>query len=405
MTQAEAADEPTMVQARLAPGKVAARPGLPDSPADFDAPYLEAPGAAELVSMATLDDADGARAWFNGRLSAFSAALSHDQAGRLRSPVERQALGDAARDMIERLVSRTPGASVAADWPTDATLQPGQLLANTFYVRALIARGGVGEIYRVRHRDLRTEHAIKILQPQHTLNPILVGMLLDEGRCLLRLRQAGVVAGHGLIRDADGRLLMVMEFVRGSTLAARLRDGPLAAAELSALATALLQTLTGLHAEGIVHGDLSPDNIMLESDSCSDPKIIDFGLAQRVGEAEDTAALVDFAGKFSWVSPEQLLGSPHALDDRSDLYSLGLVLAAASRGRRLDMGSDHASATAARAETPALEGVPLPWAGLIRSLLQPRPEDRPANAAAALAELAGKAPQPPWYRRLTGRSR
>ncbi len=393
MTQFEAADEPTTVQVRSTAAPRATEPGMPATP-----------GAAELVSMATLDDADDARAWFNGRLGAFAAALSHDQAGRLRSPVERQALGDAARDMIERLVSRTSDASAAADWPANATLQPGQLLANTFYVRALIARGGVGEIYRVRHRDLRTEHAIKILQPQHALDPTLASMLLDEGRHLLRLRHPGVVAGHGLIRDGDGRLLMVMEFVRGSTLAARLREGPLAPAELSALATALLQALAGLHAEGIVHGDLSPDNIMLEADRCSEPKIIDFGLAQRVGDA-DAAALVDFAGKFSWVSPEQLLGREQPIDTRSDLYSLGLVLAAASRGRRLDMGTDHASATAARASVPPLEDVPPPWAALLRSLLQPHPEQRPADAAAVLAQLAAPTSQPGWFRRLRRRTR
>ena len=357
------------------------------------------PGAAELLSLATLNDAEGARAWFNGRLRAFAIALSHDQAGKLRPDVERQALGQAARDMIERLVSRTPSGP-APEWPAEATLQPGQLLANTYYVRALIARGGVGEIYRVRHRDLRTEHAIKILQPQHTLNTTLVAMLLDEGRHLLRIRQPGVVAGHGLIRDADGRVLIVMEFIRGSTLAARMRDGPLGAAELSALAGALLRALSALHASGVVHGDLSPDNIMLAGDRCAEPRLIDFGVAQAVGAEEDASLLVDFAGKYSWVSPEQLLGNARAIDGRSDLYSLALVLAAASRGRRLEMGSDRDSAVAARATPPSLEGVPPDWTRVLQPMLAPRPQDRPATADAVLTLIGGAPMQRNWFARL-----
>ncbi len=358
------------------------------------------PGGNDLASLATLDDAEGARAWFNTRLQAFATTLSHDQAGRLRPEVERHALGQAARDMIERLVSRTPAGPVA-DWPAEATLQPGQLLANTFYVRALIARGGVGEIYRVRHRDLRTEHAIKILQPRHTLDTTLASMLMDEGRILLRIRHPGIVAGHGLIRDGDGRLLMVMEFVRGSTLATRLRDGPLASAELAALATGLLAALGALHGDGVVHGDLSPDNIMLEDERCATPKLIDFGLAQASGPADETAILVDFAGKYSWVSPEQLRGAGQAVDGRSDLYSLGLVLAAAARGRKLEMGSDRATAVAARGQIPVLDGVPAVLAEVIGALLAPNPADRPANAAAVASRLQGRPPvKPGWLPRL-----
>ena len=386
-------DEPTVVQARPPPDEPTTVARLP-----ADA------GAEDLVTGATLDDADGARAWFTGRLSAFAQALSHDKAGRLRPDVERMALGEAARDMIERLVSRT-AAGPQPDWPADATLQPGQLLANTFYVRALVARGGVGEIYRVRHRDLRTEHAIKILRPQHTLNATLVSMLMDEGRHLLQIRHAGVVAGHGLIRDADGRLLMLMEFVRGSTLAARLRDGPLSESELSALATTLLGALTAVHAGGLVHGDLSPDNVMLEGDQCGAAKIIDFGVARRMDAPEDSAVLVDFAGKFSWVSPEQLRGSDQALDGRSDLYSLGLVLAAAARGRQLDMGHDRASAIAVRTAVPALSDIPPGWLRLIQALLAPAPGDRPATAAAALAQLEPVPVRRGGVRRWFGRGR
>ena len=374
MIAADDPDERTRV-VLLSAAAEPAQAGLPD-----------VDGAAELVSLATLDDEQAGRSWFETRLRAFVAALLHDRSGARRTDVERRALGDAARDMIERLVSQTEPA--VTGWPAEATLQPGQLLANTFYVRALLARGGVGEIYRVRHRDLRTEHAVKILQPQHTLDTTLVSMLLEEARHLASIRHPGIVAGQGVFRDADGRLLMVMELVRGRTLAARLREGPLSPPDLMALATALLAALECLHGAGIVHGDLSPDNIMLEEDRCAAPKIIDFGLAQAVGGAGDTAILVDFAGKFSWVSPEQLADGRAPLDGRADLFSLGLVLAAALTGQRLDMGHDRASAVAARRSVPPLPDAPAPWAALLRRLLSPSPADRPADAAAVLDGLA-----------------
>ena len=369
--------------------KVVLLPASAERPAD-SLPAIA--GAAELVSLATLDDEQAGRTWFEGRLHAFAAALLHDQSGARRGDVERRALGDAARDMIERLVSHPE--ATASDWPQEATLQPGQLLANTFYVRALLARGGVGEIYRVRHRDLRTEYAVKVLQPQHTLDTTIVSMLLEEARHLTCIRHAGVVAGHGALRDTDGRLLMVMELVRGRTLAARLREGPLSPSDLMALATALLHALDCLHQNGIVHGDLSPDNIMLEEDRCAAPKIIDFGLAHTMGEAEDMAILVDFAGKFSWVSPEQLADGHAPIDGRADLYSLGLVLAAALRGRRLDMGSDRPSAKAARRSLPPLDDMPAPWGALLRVLLSPNPHDRPQSAAAVLDGLVKPARRP-----------
>jgi tRNA A-37 threonylcarbamoyl transferase component Bud32 len=329
-------------------------------------------GGAEISGLAALGGSQSARTWFDQRLRDFATALSHDQTGRLRSPVERRALAAAARDMIERLTTRASG-KAAHIWPGDALLQPGQLLANTFYVRALIARGGVGEIYRARHRDLKTEHAIKILLPHHALDPTLVTLMLEEARLLLCVQHEGVVGCQGLLRDADGRLMLVMDYLRGSTLSARLREGPLLAPDLTQLARRLAAALSAIHAQKIVHQDISPDNIMLCDDSCDRPKIIDFGLARSNATPDETQLLVDFAGKFSWVSPEQLTGQVEAVDFRSDLYSLGLVLAAAGRGRRLDMGSDPASARAARLGIPVLDGVPEPVASLVWQLLAPRP--------------------------------
>ncbi len=341
-----------------------------------------------------------ARSWFDDRLHAFLGAIAFDADHRPRPPLEQRALATAARDMIERLSLRTPG-EASPDWPGAAVLQPNQLLANTYIVRAMVARGGIGEIYRARHRDLRTDHAVKILLPQHTLDMTLATMLQEEARHLSRVRHAGVVGCQGLLRDADGRLLLVMDYVRGATLSARLREGPMAVGDLVAMTHGLAAALGAVHAAGIVHNDLSPDNIILADDHCATPVIVDFGVARPMVEPDDVQLLVDFAGKYSWISPEQLgpaAGAPP--DPRSDLYSLGLVLAAAALGRKLDMGSDAETARAARRTVPPLEGVPEKLARLAAALLAPDLADRPASAAAALALLDGAPARPGLLDRL-----
>ena len=357
----------------------------------------EQPGADERTSVIPMTGAvDDAQGWFDQRMHDFLQALCWNEQAEPRGAVERRALATAARDMIERVGFANPADTAPGglheNWPHDSVLQPNQLLANTYQVRAVLARGGIGEIYRARHRDLRTDHAIKILLLSHTLDMTLSAMLMDEARLLQTIRHEGVVGCHGLLRDADGRLLLVMEHIHGSTLSARLRAGPIAEPELGALTRRLLEAVGAVHAAGVVHRDLSPDNIMLKNDDAATPVLIDFGVACGATETEEQRILVDFAGKLSWIAPERVGGETGNADTRSDLYSLGLVLAAAARGHKLDMGSDMESARAARTAIPDLTGIPAPLDHLLARLLAPDPADRPSTAADALALLASPAP-------------
>ena len=349
-----------------------------------------APLAAQTAAGTGPPLPETGRNWFDDRLRDFVQALATDAKGHSRPTDARQALAAAARDLIDRIANQRPLDEPDPGWPRDAVLQPHQLLANTFEVRSLIATGGVGQIYRTRHRDLRTEHAVKILLPRHTLHPALTAMLITEARLLSRIRHPGVVDCLGLLRDTDGRLLLVMEHIRGSTLSARLHDGPLSEPELLALARRLLESLAFIHAAGVVHNDLAPDNIMLRDDNAADPVLVDFGLARPLDPAvapETDAVAIDFAGKLSWICPERLSAPGAPPDPRSDLYGAGLVLAAASTGQRLAMGTDTASAIAARQALPALEGVPRVLHPMLAALLQPSRDSRPDTADLALRLL------------------
>jgi hypothetical protein len=371
-------DRTTIVPAAETPPDQAAHP--PAAPPGAPASVAEAGDVTEIRQAIAGEPPGPDRDWFGARLADFTGALRQKQDGARRTAEETQTLAMAARDMIARVAMHVPR-QAAEGWAADTVLQPDQLLANTYIVRSLIARGGIGEIYRTRHRDLRTEHAIKVLLPRYALDPTVLTLMLDEARLLQMVRHEAVVGCQDLLRDADGRPMLVMDYLRGRTLSSRLREGRLSPAELLVLARRLGEGLAAIHAAGIVHQDISPDNVILADDSCSAATIIDFGLARRLGGKGGMHRNLDFAGKFSWSSPEQLSGRPAAVDARSDLYSLGLMLAAAARGFRLDMGTDLESARAARTTVPSLAGIEQPVAGLIEALLAPNPAARLGSAA------------------------
>ncbi len=349
--------------------------------------------AAALQQGAALGPPD----WFTENLQHFTQALRVDATGAARAPQEVQQLALAARDMIARIAMQGGARNAAEGWSGDTVLQPDQLLANTYIVRSLIARGGIGEIYRTRHRDLKTEHAVKVLLPRYALDPTVLSLMQDEARLLSCVRHEAVVRCQDLLRDADGRPMLVMDFLRGRTLSARLREGRLPTPDLIVLARRLAEGLTAIHAAGIIHQDISPDNVILADDSCGAATIIDFGLARRVGTGRDMHRNLDFAGKYSWSSPEQLSGRPAAVDARSDLYSLGLMLAAAARGYRLDMGQDLETARAARTTVPSLAGIDQPLRGLIEALLAPSPEAR-LGSATDIEPMLEPRPRSLWSR-------
>lgn len=318
-------------------------------------------------------------------LRRFVDSLVHDPSGAERAPAEREALLAATRDMLNRVGASldAPGAPLAEG----AVFRTGQTVAGVFKVVDLISRGGMGELYRARHCELNTDHVLKVLQAGWVGDPNAMALLRNEARLLLMVRHDAVVGGQGLLRDADGRPVVVMDFLRGPSLARVLRSRTLDVPDVLALGSRLLGGLGALHGRGIVHGDLSPANIVLCDEQPGGATLVDLGVARLLTELRGPHDGLDFAGKYAWAAPEQLTpGAP--LDARSDLYSLGLVLAAAAAGQPLPMGEDEATARRQRTRAPPLDTVPAPLRPFLARLLQPLPANRPATAPDAAAELA-----------------
>jgi Protein kinase domain len=267
-------------------------------------------------------------------------------------------------------------------------LAPGTLLGNTYIIEALLARGGMGEVYRARHVELGSEHAIKIMLPSLAEDPKIVQLFREEARKLGRLNNDAVVDYEGFFRDAHGLRYLVTEFVAGESLEQVLRRRRLEPDEVVRLRNRLALGLAAAHEIGIVHRDVSPENILLPDGNIDRAKLIDFGIAKSTDPAGLTIIGSDFAGKYSYVSPEQVGLFGGRVDLRSDIYSLGLVLAASAIGfgRKLDMGNSAPTMIAARQRPPDLSEVPAGLRPVIAPMLEPRPDDRPPSMRALLSK-------------------
>src|SRR5579864_185787 len=284
-------------------------------------------------------------------------------------------------DDATRVNAQTPQAVTGPSAQGAATtiLRAGQLLAHTYEIEAFIARGGMGEVYRARHIDVGSKHAIKVILPELANNSAIITMFTEEARKLRMVRDDAVVAYDGMFRDENGLRYLVMEFADGPPLSVIMRLNPLTEDEIYRLRDRIAQGLAAAHTREIYHRDISPDNIILVDGRVDQAKIIDFGIAKAGAAGEKTIIGTDFAGKYSYVAPEQLGMFGGAVDGRSDMYSLGLLLAAAALGGPLPMGNSPASAVEARRNVPDLSGLPKALGRELAEMLEPDPARRPSS--------------------------
>lgn len=267
---------------------------------------------------------------------------------------------------------------------------PGTRLNDLYEIDALIAVGGMGEIYRGHVIETGDVVAIKTIRPDFAENANALALFRKEAAALHNVHHGAVV--RYFVFSIDRRLdlpYLAMEYVTGVSLADALKQGPLAFESVDLLRRRLAAGFQAAHEAGIVHRDVSPDNVILPAGDVGRAKIIDFGIA-RTPLAGQTVIGDGFAGKYSYVSPEQFGLQGGEVTARSDIYSLGLLLAEASRGRPLDMGASPADFVARRAAIPDLAGVDARLVPLLEAMLRPDPRMRPES----MADVAAWEPPP-----------
>jgi predicted Ser/Thr protein kinase len=265
-------------------------------------------------------------------------------------------------------------------------LPPGTRLNGMFEVDQRIASGGMGEIYRGHVVETGDPVAIKMMRLDLADNAMALALFRKEASALHNIHHEAIIRYYVFSHDPGvGRHYLAMEFVDGMPLSDLVQQGPLGLAAVRLLQERLAAGLNAAHQHGIIHRDLSPDNVLIPGHDLAKAKIIDFGIARSTRSGDGTIIGSAFAGKYNYVSPEQLGLYGGDVTARSDIYSLGLVLAACLLGRPLDMGGTQFEVLEKRRTVPDLTAIDRRFRPLLDSMLQPNPADRPESMAAVAA--------------------
>jgi serine/threonine protein kinase/Tol biopolymer transport system component len=219
-----------------------------------------------------------------------------------------------------------------------------------YEIVALIGAGGMGEVYRARDARLHRDVAIKVLTARHAANAPAAARFEREARAIAALNHPNICAIYDIGQE-DGRQFFVMELLEGETMHRRLARGPFDVTTFLELGIALADALDAAHSRGLIHRDLKPANIFVTVRG--QVKILDFGLAKQMPSFEEVTHAADDqltdpalgVGTLAYMSPEQLRGE--ALDARTDVFSLGLVLYEMATGHHAFRGATGAVISAA----------------------------------------------------------
>ncbi|MBX2803235.1 MAG: protein kinase [Myxococcales bacterium] len=234
----------------------------------------------------------------------------------------------------------------------EARLQPGTMVADRYQVEALIGVGGLAEVYRVRHTELGSSHALKLLT-WHQRS--LTERLLLEGRIQAQLSHPNIVRVTDVVRH-DGHVALLMELISGHSLEDLLQDsGALPLDDALSLFAPILAAVCHAHESGVLHRDLKPANVLLAREPGGwVPKVTDFGLAKVVEEGAGTRTGMSM-GTPGYMAPEQVRDSA-SVDAGTDIFALGCILYEMLAGRRAyepkEDSSGHVEITATIERTP-----------------------------------------------------
>jgi len=258
------------------------------------------------------------------------------------------------------------------------TIAPGTPFG-PYEVLSLIGVGGMGEVYRARDPQLGRDVAIKVLPRLFTENAERLARFEREARLLAGFNHPHIATIYG-VENAGGMRGIVLEFVDGETLAARLRGGPIPVIEALTIAQQIADGLEAAHDKGVIHRDLKPANIAFTRDG--EVKVLDFGLAKLTDEGAESSETIPLLtksfggtrdgvilGTAAYMSPEQTRG--RRLDKRTDAWAFGCVLYEMLTGRVAFPGETMSDTFAAILERePDWSALPAATPAIVTRLLQ-----------------------------------
>ncbi len=279
-----------------------------------------------------------------------------------------------------------------------------RVLSESYELDREIGRGGMGIVYLARDRRLKRSVAIKLLPPELAFRPEIRSRFLKEAETAAQLSHANIVPIYS-VDEREGLVFFVMAFIDGENLAVRLhREGAMRHDEVRRILIDVTRALAYAHDRGVVHRDIKPDNILIDTDGRV--MVTDFGIARAITDGADArlTATGMAIGTPAYMSPEQSMGE-RTVDGRSDLYSLGIVAYQMLTG---DLPFNASSTPAllvkhlSEAPPPILERCPTlapDLATAVMLLLEKEPANRFASASELIASLESR--QLPAGRKLT----
>lgn len=264
----------------------------------------------------------------------------------------------------------------------------GWVIGGRYRMLDRIGAGGMAEVFRAHDEVLDRPVAVKVFRAEHVAQDDAHGIERQqlEVAALARLNHPNLIALYDGSLDAAPHAFIVMELIEGPSLAARIAEGPLPEASVREIGIQLADGLSYVHAQGMVHRDVKPENILLGIDRSDDDhtvraRLSDFGIVRLLGSERLTSANFTL-GTASYLAPEQARGS--AVDPPADIYSLGLVLLEALSGRRMFDGPPLEAALARLSQRPIVPAdLPAPWAPLLHAMTEFDPALRPTASEVA----------------------
>lgn len=285
-----------------------------------------------------------------------------------------------------------------------------RVLATNYELEQEIGRGGMGIVYRARDRRLKRAVAVKLLPPDLAYRSDIRSRFLKEAETSAQLSHPSIVPIY-TVEESDNLVFFIMGLVHGDTIAKRLRErGPMAPDEVRRTLREVADALAYAHARNVVHRDIKPDNVLLDSET-GRAMVTDFGIARAVSEGTDTRLTTTglAIGTPAYMSPEQCAGD-RGVDGRSDLYSLG-VLGYQMLSGDLPFAAANTPAMFVKHLTeqprPLTErcAAPADLNAIIMCCLAKDPADRFPSASAMVDALDGREPGAPAGRSAQGAAR